>query len=310
MKLSSSMLNKLYPEKITIEKFVIPLHVEKGIALSALRLDKIHPIISGNKYFKLKHHLQYAAENKYEGILTFGGAWSNHIIATACAAPLYQLKSIGIIRGERSLQLSKTLLHAQEYGMQLEFVSRKKYNDLKITDSIDSLSKQFPGYYIIPEGGGGERGLKGAAEIMHLYNKKEFTHIVCATGTGTTFCGIANASFPEQKIIGIPVLKGVTSLTEKFSSSIINAEKKSAVSFCYEYHFGGFAKYPAALISFMNDFFSRTGIPTDFVYTGKLFFAVNELAGKKNFPPGSHILVIHSGGLQGNNSLNKGTLIF
>ena len=153
-------------------------------------------------------------------------------------------------------------------------------------------------------------GIKGAEEIIGFLNKKEFTHFVCAIGTGTTFCGIVNASSPDQKIIGIRVLKGMKSLTRQFPAFYTNAEKRQDISFFYDYHFGGYAKYSEELISFMNDFFRQTNIPTDFVYTGKLFFAVNDLARKKIFPRNSHILVIHSGGLQGNDSLKKGTLIF
>lgn len=288
----------------------MPGYAEKNILVSALRLDKLHPVVSGNKYFKLKYHLQYALDNNYEGILTFGGAWSNHIIAAAYAASLHSLKSIGIIRGTKPPALSKTLLQAQEYGMQLEFVSKKAYKDIQSNTHAANISDQFPLYYIIPEGGGGSVGIKGAHEILELVNKNDYSHIACVIGTGATYCGIVNASAPGQAIIGIPVLKGLTDLLEQLSEFFIPPEKKVNCRFFYDYHFGGYAKHSSTLIDFMKDFYHYTSIPTDFVYTGKLFFAINDLVEKKIFPPGSHVLVIHSGGLQGNDSLREGTLNF
>lgn len=297
-------------ELITLDHIDIPVFNEKAIQVFVLRLDKIHSVVSGNKYFKLKYHLQYAIENKYEGIITFGGAWSNHIVATACIASNNQLKSIGIIRGECPKVFSNTLLHAKEFGMQLEFISRELYGKTGNKHYLNNLFKQYPEYYIIPEGGSGAPGIKGAAEILSLVNKNEFSHIVTAIGTGTTFCGIANASSPAQHNIGIPVLKGISNLQEQYAGILRPTIENSNITFIYDYHFGGYAKYSATLVSFMNEFYRQTVIPTDFVYTGKLFFAVHDLVQKIFFPPGSRILVIHSGGLQGNSSLEKGTLIF
>ena len=145
------------PELISLDKIDIPIFTESNIHVDVLRLDKIHPVISGNKYFKLKYHLQDAIENKFEGILTFGGAWSNHIVATACTASLHQLKSIGIIRGENTTALSNTLRQAEEFGMQLEFISRIMYRDIHTNEYKKELANRFPQYYIIPEGGSGDR---------------------------------------------------------------------------------------------------------------------------------------------------------
>ena len=295
------------PELISLDKTDIPIFTESDIQVYVLRLDKIHPIISGNKYFKLKYHMQYAIENKFEGILTFGGAWSNHIVATACTASLHQLKSIGIIRGENTTAISNTLHQARECGMQLEFISRMMYRNIHTNEYKNELANKFPQYYIIPEGGGGDPGIKGASEIPGLVDYNEYTHIACAIGTGTTYCGIVNASHATQHIIGIPVLKGVSNLYERFIKSPL---KKTNCTFFYDYHFGGYAKYDEMLITFMNEFYRQTNIPTDFVYTAKLFFAVQDLAHKKFFAPGSRVLVIHSGGLQGNSSLDNGTLNF
>ena len=299
-----------HPELISLDKIDIPLFTESNINVDVLRLDKIHPVISGNKYFKLKYHLQNAIENKFEGILTFGGAWSNHIVATACTASLHQLKSIGIIRGENTTALSNTLRQAEEFGMQLEFISRIMYRDIHTNEYKKELANRFPQYYIIPEGGSGAPGIKGASEIPGLVDNNEYTHIICAIGTGTTYCGIVNASLATQQIVGIPVLKGISNLYEQYECYINSPLKKPYCNFFYDYDFGGYAKYDDMLITFMNEFYRQTNIPTDFVYTGKLFFAVQDLAIKKFFPPGSKVLVIHSGGLQGNSSLDKGTLNF
>ncbi|HLF45783.1 MAG TPA: hypothetical protein VI548_05130, partial [Chitinophagaceae bacterium] len=161
------------------------------------------------------------------------------------------------------------------------------------------LKAAFPGYYIIPEGGAGPLGEKGAGEILNLVNKTTFTHIACAIGTATMFNGILKSTGNKQQLIGIPVLKGLEKIAEQKNTRIFN-----------DYHFGGYAKYTNNLLVFMNDFYKKTYIPADFVYTGKLIFAIYDLLQKDYFPENSKILIIHSGGLQGNQSLPKGTLIF
>lgn len=286
-------------KKITIDKINAPFIQNKSIGLDVLRLDKIHPVISGNKWFKLKYHLDNFNAGNYNGIITFGGAWSNHIVATACACYLKKIKCIGIIRGEKPLHFSATLQEAINYEMRLKFISRESYAQKNSKEFLESVKKEFPGYYIIPEGGAGKEGEKGAGGILSYADKKNYTHIACAIGTGTMFNGISNAASAEQTILGIIVLKGWTV-----------ENKMNNTEMFLDYHFGGYAKYNNALIDFMNDFFKLTHIPTDFVYTGKLAFALFDLIEKDRFPPGSKILMIHSGGLQGNNSLQKGSLIF
>ena len=285
--------------KITTDKVQDPFLQEKNIQFDVLRLDKIHPVISGNKWFKLKYHLDNFNAVNYNGILTFGGAWSNHIVATACACYLKKIKSIGIIRGEKPPHLSTTLLEASNYEMDLKFISRDRYAQKNSTEFLESVKKEFPGYYIIPEGGAGKEGEKGAGEILQFADEKNYTHIACAVGTGTMFNGIREAASADQNILGFVVLKGWEA-----------ENKTNNTEMFLNYHFGGYAKYDQVLIDFMNDFFSRTNIPTDFVYTGKLAFALFDLIKKDHFPPGSKILMIHSGGLQGNDSLQKGSLIF
>ena len=285
--------------KITTDSIQLPFLQQKGISVEMLRLDKIHPVISGNKWFKLKYHLQNFSDKDYHGILTFGGAWSNHILATACACQLKGIKSTGIIRGEKPLQLSYTLQQAELYGMQLSFIPRETYKRKSEKELSEEIIKKYPNYYIIQEGGAGAEGEKGAGEIIQLFNKNKYTHILCAIGTSTMFNGILSASRTNQQIIGIPVIKGINERKMKDSGKIFN-----------NYHFGGYAKYTPELIQFMNNFYRQTNIPTDFVYTGKLSFALFDLLKKDFFPKESKILIIHSGGLQGNISLPQGTLIF
>jgi len=296
---------------VPTESLSIPELAAKGIEADVLRLDKIHPIVSGNKWFKLKNYLWEASQKDHKTIITFGGAYSNHIIATAFAAKQAGFTAIGIIRGEESPQSSYTLQLAREFGMKLQFVTRNKYQEIResVTD-YEELLQKFPGAYIIPEGGFGKPGIKGSEDILQLVQKDKYSHILCAVGTGTMYIGLANAMKQGQYIVGIPVLKGVTELPAKFQPLLNEAEKISYCDIQYGYHFGGYAKRKPELIDFMNSFYSITGIPTDFVYTGKLFYAMTDLIEKNYFDSGSKLLIIHSGGLQGNLSLSPGTLNF
>jgi len=286
-------------KKITTDKIQTSFLQNKNVQLDTLRLDKIHPVISGNKWFKLKYHLDNFNAGNYKGIITFGGAWSNHIVATACACYLKKIKCIGIIRGEKPPLLSTTLREAVNYDMDLKFISREMYAQKTTSEFLETIKKEFPGHYNIPEGGAGKEGEKGAGEILEYADGKKYTHLACAVGTGTMLNGISAAASANQNILGIVALKGW-----KVENETNNIEM------FLNYHFGGYAKYDLTLIDFMNEFFRLTKIPTDFVYTGKLAFALFDLLEKDHFPPGSKILMIHSGGLQGNDSLQKGSLIF
>lgn len=287
---------------ISIDKLSLPLLAEKKVEVSVLRLDKIHPLISGNKWFKLRYYLEEAKQQKKKAVITFGGAWSNHILATAAACKLHRLECTGIIRGE-STYLSPTLTKAKELGMQLIFTTREDYRDKKIP-----LPFYTDDHYIINEGGYGRIGAEGAATILDHCNKKEYDTICCAVGTGTMIAGLINGADTQQHITGISVLKNNIELEEKIKP-LVDANKTN-FTIRHDYHFGGYAKSKPELIEFMNNFFIQTMIPTDFVYTGKLFFAISNLISNNFYTPGSKLLVIHSGGLQGNDSLSKGTLIF
>ncbi len=277
---------------------------EFGAYIDVLRLDEIHPIVSGNKWYKLKYYLQEVQELKKETILTFGGAYSNHIIATAFACHAIGIKSIGIIRGEESLELSTTLKHAKKLGMELHFASRQEYI------FKEDIASKFPEAYIIPEGGAGPLGMKGATDILEHIKLKKYNYIIGACGTGTMISGILKGSHSNQQIIGINMLKGFEELENKIKYNVKDESMGKRLSIFNDYHFGGYAKHPTPLIEFMNYLWQREDIPTDIVYTSKLFYAVHDLLKKNYFPQKSNLLIIHSGGLQGNESLPMGRLLF
>jgi 1-aminocyclopropane-1-carboxylate deaminase/D-cysteine desulfhydrase-like pyridoxal-dependent ACC family enzyme len=292
-----------------LQPIACPEGAYKQITTDVLRLDRLHPVISGNKWFKLKGHLQQALRSSANPIITFGGAWSNHLIATAYAAHEARLNAIGIVRGEQPPVLSDTLSSALRYGMQLEFISRQDYLEKTSPHFLHQLSLRYPGAYIIPEGGAGLLGILGSEEILRAIDSSDYTHILCAIGTGTMFLGLVRASLPGQTVIGVPVLKAVDPLTTA-KSSILTPEQSERACLLHGYHFGGYARHPKQLLNFMNEFYRETAIPSDIVYTGKLFYALRDSIRNDHFPESARLLVIHSGGLQGNLSLKRGTLEF
>jgi 1-aminocyclopropane-1-carboxylate deaminase len=273
-----------------------------AIALDVLRLDLIHPVISGNKWFKLKYFLQDAQQNNATNIATFGGAWSNHIAATAFACKALGLKSIGVIRGEEPAKLSATLEQASANGMQLVFVSRENYR------AKTAIMQADPGWYWVPEGGFGRIGVAGAKEILSgVDDLQSYSHIVAAVGTGTMLAGLINSALPHQHIIGISSMKGNDELNKTVQSLTIGS---ASFEINHDFHFGGYGKHPKQLIDFINEVYQQHQLPLDIVYTGKTFFAIKSLVEEKRFPRRSKILMIHSGGLQGNNSLPAELLAF
>jgi len=296
-------MQDIQPGNITTDKLSLSLADEKKLTLSVLRLDKIHPLVSGNKWFKLRYYLEEAKQQGNRTIITWGGAWSNHLLATAAACRINRLRSVGIIRGEEATSLSPTLILAKELGMELVFISRSAYQAKQLPTGLATGD-----HYTIPEGGSGDMGVKGAATIMDLFAKETFTHICCASGTGTMAAGLVKAALPTNHIVSISVLKNNHALEENIS--LLVPGKNNSFTVIHDHHFGGYAKHKPELLAFMNEFYRQTSIPTDFVYTGKLFYGVNDLVKKDFFAPGSKLLIIHSGGLQGNQSLDKGTLIF
>lgn len=270
---------------------------DSNIHVDVLRLDKIHPVISGNKWFKLKYYIQQAIDTNCNAVATFGGAFSNHIIATAYACNLQKIPCTGFIRGEKPKHLSKTLLDTQALHMQLEFLSRDEYKNKQ------TIIYKNASVFFIPEGGYGKTGAKGAAEILQLVpGLSTYNYIICAVGTGTMLAGIVNAALPHQQCIGISVMKNNFSLENQIRL-LINKQTVNCVQLLHDYHFGGYARYTQVLLDFINKTWQAHSLPLDFVYTAKTLFAVYNLAEKKYFASGSKILFIHSGGLQGNRSL-------
>lgn len=275
----------------------------KGIELFIKREDLLHPIISGNKFRKLKYNLAEAQQQGHKKLLTFGGAFSNHIAAVAGAGKTYGLETIGIIRGEEiaaKIQDNSTLQFAQENGMHLHFVDRTTYQNKTDATFIAELQRRYGAFYLIPEGGTNSLAVKGCEEILTETDKSTFTHLCCAMGTGGTVSGIINASSPHQQIIGFSSLKGA------FLSDVIrNFVVKTNWNINDAYHFGGYGKVSDELISFLNRFYQETKIPLDPVYTGKMMFGILDLIEKDYFPPGAKILAIHTGGLQGIKGMNQ-----
>lgn len=267
-------------------KPVIHTITYNGCRIAVLRLDLPDSEVSGNKWFKLKYNLQAAAEQGKDTILTFGGAYSNHIAATAAACKKLGLKSVGIIRGDAGTR-NATLQKAKEHGMELRFVSREAYREKNNAAFLDELQGQYPGAYIIPEGGDNALGMAGCREIL-APETAGYRTICCAIGTGTTFKGLRQALLPHQSLIGIPVLKGFPRIGEPQAETFT------------EYHFGGYARHTPELLAFKQRFESIYDIPLDYVYTAKLFYAVCNLCDRQVLGNEHQILVIHSGGLQGN----------
>ena len=284
---------------------------------SILRLDKLHPIVSGNKWFKLRYYIEDAIANKATTIASFGGPYSNHLVALAFAAKENNLKSIGYVRATKEDTLTLSLQEALTYGMQLEFMGRTHFqaikNDLlKANKSINIVNnikgnQDQSGVYYIDEGGYGEVGAKGAATILNAHCKY-YTTIIAAVGTGTMLAGLINAAEAHQDIIGIPVLKNEASIETEIKNLLKDSSKPFTL--LHNFHQGGYAKTNPVLFNFMNQLWTLEKIPTDIVYTGKLLLAVDSLLKENYFKEGSKILVIHSGGLQGNRSLPLGTLLY
>ena len=266
------------------------------------REDLIHPFVSGNKFRKLKYNLLEAKEQKKETLLTFGGAFSNHIAAVAYAGHQHGFKTIGIIRGEElgsQQDLNPTLAFAKSCGMQFEFVSREAYR-LKSEESfIHNLRSKFGDFYLVPEGGTNALAVRGCQEIL-TEQDADFDFICCAVGTGGTISGLINSAYPHQKILGFPALKG-DFLNDEIRIFAQNENWKLIA----DYHFGGYGKVNEELIVFMNQFLSTTQILLDPIYTGKMVYGVIDLIANNYFPSGSKILMIHTGGLQGIQGMNE-----
>ena len=278
------------------------LFSKNNIHVSIKREDLIHPVISGNKFRKLKYNLIEAKNQNQTKILTFGGAFSNHIAAVAFAGQQNGFETIAIIRGDElfdKVQENPTLKFAQECNMQFEFVSRNQYHNKNNSDFLEYLKIKFGDFYIIPEGGTNELAIKGCEEILTM-DDLEFEYICICVGTGGTISGLINSSNANQKILGFPALKG-----DFLQDEIRTFAKNNNWQLIHDYHFGGYGKISDELITFMNRFSNEYKVLLDPIYTAKMAFGVLDLINKNYFPENSKILMIHSGGLQGIQGINN-----
>ncbi|MCX6332520.1 MAG: pyridoxal-phosphate dependent enzyme [Bacteroidetes bacterium] len=292
-------------ENITIQS--IPSFKRDFIQVDILRLDELHPVVSGNKWFKLRFYIQQAEQQKAHTIASFGGPYSNHLVALAFAAKQNGFKSIGYVRSNANEAITPTLQEAIGYGMELFFLGRNDFSLLK-NKLLQSQSNASNGVYYIDEGGYGRLGAQGAATILANEKTNAYSHIICAVGTGTMIAGLINASHAHQQIIGIPILKNENSIQEEIKALLLCEEKSFTI--LLGFHLGGYAKTNQTQFDFMNQLWKTDHIPTDIVYTSKLLMAVEQLIDQNYFEQNTKILVIHSGGLQGNRSLPLGTLVF
>lgn len=257
-----------------------------------------HPFISGNKWWKLKYNLEEAVRLEHHTLLTFGGAYSNHIYAIAAAAKELGLKSIGIIRGEETLPLNQTLAFAESCGMKLHYLTREEYRDKADEAFIQKLQNQFGDFYLIPEGGTNELAVKGTAEFgKQVISETQFDYLCLPVGTGGTMAGLVRGMTGRKNLLGFSVLKGGGFLNDEVKRWA--GDSTDNWSIVEDYHFGGYAKTTSELINFMNTFEKQHQTPLDQVYTAKMMFGVFDLIAKGFFKSGSTILILHTGGLQG-----------
>ena len=285
-----------------------------GVDLYVLRLDLMHPWVNGNKWFKLKYNLLEAKKKNFTTLLTFGGAYSNHIYATAAAGNLFGFRTIGVIRGEERLPLNPTLSFAVQQGMQLMYLNREMYRQRNTPALQEYLQQRFGEVFIIPEGGSNLNGVRGCTEIIdnamptagYAY---AFNHICVACGTATTLAGIALSLHEGQRAIAFPVLKNgaflaqdIESLLTNYLASDLPTPYSSPASWelVCDYHFGGYAKVNDELLLFSQQFTQEHGVPLDYVYTAKMFYGVMDLLKQGFFCQGDSLLLVHTGGLQGN----------
>lgn len=284
--------------------YEVPASKLKGskVHLSVLREDLIHPQVSGNKYRKLKYNLKEAKALEYHQLLTFGGAFSNHIAATAAAGRTLGFETIGIIRGEElagNSSLNPTLKFAQDCGMYLHFISRDEYRTKDSDEFLEKIQKKFGRFYLIPEGGTNALAIKGCEEILGEHTK-DYDVICLSVGTGGTLAGIINAALPHQHVIGFSALNG------NFQKNTIEPfiHKKTSYEIIDDYCFGGYAKIDLDLIRFINNFYINTNIPLDPIYTGKMMYGILDLERKGLWNENNRILAVHTGGLQGISGMN------
>jgi 1-aminocyclopropane-1-carboxylate deaminase len=293
-------------ENTPLEEVKDPSLREMKISLLIKREDLNHPHMSGNKWHKLKYNLREARKQSKDTLLTFGGAYSNHIYAVAAAGKIFNFKTIGIIRGEEHLPLNPTLSFAKDNGMKIYYLDRTFYRKKNSPKIIIELQEKFGNFYLIPEGGTNDFAVKGCSEIIGKINM-DFDYICCPCGTGGTLAGLISGLNSDKFGLGFAVLKGASFLKENVQSLLQNSNGNSLKKWDInlDYHFGGYARTDSILLDFVNRFTSQTKIPIEPIYTGKMLFGIYDLASKGFFKEGTQIIALHTGGLQGLKGLSE-----
>jgi 1-aminocyclopropane-1-carboxylate deaminase len=288
------------PASAPLQPLSDPLLIRQGITLYLKREDLLHPAISGNKWRKLKYNLQAAQAQGKTMLLTFGGAYSNHIAAVAAAGQEYGFATLGFIRGEEHLPLNPTLALAAALGMQLHYLDRESYRGKSEPGFQQALQQQYPQAYLLPEGGTNELAVQGCTEIVGEITLP-YQVLCCAVGTGGTLAGIIAGLAGEKQVIGFPALKGGDLLAPAISRLVESYAGCDYPNWRLEtaYHFGGYAKLKPELIRFLQDFKQQHQVALDPVYTGKMMYGLFDLIRQGHFKPGTTIVALHTGGLQG-----------
>ncbi len=284
-----------------VTELQLPITIEKGVRLLVKHEYRNHPTVSGNKWWKLKYNVIEAVSRGKTSLLTFGGAYSNHIYAVAAAAREIGLTSLGVIRGEQIKPLNGTLAFAQAMGMQLHFVSRSLYREKNEPEFIRNLGDRYGDFYLIPEGGTNALAVKGVAEFARELKTVAFDRVFVPIGTAGTFAGMIAGLNGDKFVTGVPVLKLGEDLTGEVDALVTSAGyeiKKRNWDLLRGYHFGGYARVSDELIDFIREMKYRYNLPLDHVYTGKMLFAILREIAADSFPRGTTVLAIHTGGLQ------------
>ncbi len=287
-----------------IEPFKHPLLIEHNISLHIKRDDALHGVVSGNKLYKLALNLEHFKHHNKKTLITFGGAYSNHLHATAFMGKELGIQTVGIIRGEQLLPLNPTLKDCTNWGMTLEPVSRKIYKEKESSGEIQAIIKKYEDPYVIPEGGANLLGIKGCETILEGVNQAEYDVIVLACGTGTTLAGLISASLPHIQLIGMAVLKGARWMQQEVNSYLnLLSCTKSNWQINQNYHFSGYGKVNAELERFVKQMEENYQLELEPIYTGKAFYGLLDLIKAGKIEKNTRVLFIHTGGLQGKRGL-------
>ena len=286
------------PLQLLADPFPEPVDIN----LFLKRDDRLHPLVSGNKWRKLKYNLLAAREQEYTTLLTFGGAYSNHLYAMAAARQVFGFRTIGVVRGDElaGKPLNETLRFCRKSGMHLHFVSRDAYRQKDTPAFLAELTGQFGPCYVVPEGGTNNLAVQGTTEIVpEIVAQLGYApdYVCCPVGTGGTMAGLVQSAQKGTDVLGFVVLKGLG--PDSLSAARFSDEQPGGCSSLFHYHFGGYAKTTPELFRFVRTFERKTGVLLEQVYTGKMLYGIYDLARQGYFPKGATVVAVHTGGLQG-----------